>query len=753
MADKKIKVDVEIDSNLDGSIAQLKELKKQLRETAAGTPEFKKLYNQIDDLEDKIKGAKQGSSDWIDTLESAGGPIGMLGGALNKAKVATVSFGTALKATGIGLIVAAVGGLVAAFTETEGAMKKLEPLTIALEQILGGIFTALEPLIDGFVDLAMNVMPYVTKGIGIFYSSLVALFTYIKEAGTGIFKIWKGIFTLDYKSIEEGVSGLAGSFKATANAFSDTMDRFEAGTKKQTKTQKANAKEQKDIADKALQEKLKRMETEDKLDEAKLNKMKAEAMVLAKTEQEKLTVEETFAKKSYELRKKDLEDKQKLYAKNSNEYKAIQAELITLETEYITKQNENATKRVELNKKETEDAKKAYEEQLKALEAFNSKKRDTEIAAIKDEADRAVAARNKKYQEDVAAFENDINFLKLSEEERATILKNLRTTLEADLAKIRTDARTKELDEQRKKYDEDLKLLNIIGEGLMQGTKAYYDNRQQVLDAAMAKELVGVEAGSAEEYRIRQKYQKLNEQLDQEKIASYGKVASAVLDSIASLGSALASSYDEEAKTSEAAFNKRKSLQKATALMSAASGIIQILTQPSVLPSPADWIVKGINAAALAVATAVNIKKIDQTKFEGGGQTAGAPTGTLQLPTGTINVTARRANGGYIYGAGTDRSDSIPAMLSNGEFVVNSNSARMFGPLLSTINSVGNQPQFAVGGLMDSVGSSSAGGSFEKLASVLSTSMDARPIKTYVTATDMSNQQQLQRVQKVRSLI
>jgi uncharacterized protein YdcH (DUF465 family) len=119
MAEKKVKIKVDVETNTAGSIAQLKELKKQLKETAAGSAEFKKLANEIDDLEDKIKGSKAGAADWIDTLESAGGPIGMLGGALNKAKVATVSFGTALKATGIGLIVAAVGGLVAAFNNVE----------------------------------------------------------------------------------------------------------------------------------------------------------------------------------------------------------------------------------------------------------------------------------------------------------------------------------------------------------------------------------------------------------------------------------------------------------------------------------------------------------------------------------------------------------------------------------------------------------------------------------------------------------
>lgn len=57
----------------------------------------------------------------------------------------------------------------------------------------------------------------------------------------------------------------------------------------------------------------------------------------------------------------------------------------------------------------------------------------------------------------------------------------------------------------------------------------------------------------------------------------------------------------------------------------------------------------------------------------------------------------RAATGGYISGAGTGTSDSIPAMLSNGEFVINAAATRKFGPLLSAINS-GRFGKFASGG-------------------------------------------------------
>ena len=212
--EKKV-IELEVNSNLGESISDLKALKRQLKETAAGSEEFKKIFNQIDDLEDKIKSAKSSSSDWIDSLENAGGPLGMVGAGLNKAKVATQSFGGALKATGIGLFVSLIGGLVAAFSQTEGSMKKLEPLMIMLEKLFGGLVEAFTPLLEGFIDIAMKVLPVFITGVKNVYGGLMAFFTLIKEAGTGVGKILKGIFTFDTKSINEGYDQLKGSWEKT----------------------------------------------------------------------------------------------------------------------------------------------------------------------------------------------------------------------------------------------------------------------------------------------------------------------------------------------------------------------------------------------------------------------------------------------------------------------------------------------------------------------------------------------------------
>lgn len=231
---KTVEVDLQVNSNLEGSIAQLKALKKQLKDTAAGSEEFKQIYNQIDDLEDKIKSSRASSSDWIDTLENAGGPLGMLGGALNKAKVATQSFSGALKASGIGLLVSLVGGLVAAFNNSSEATKKLQPLLIGMERIFNGIYAVVEPLFNLMVDLALKALPYVSKAFAVVYSSVSAVVLSLGSLGQAVYKFVTGDFAGAWESAKSSVTDFSKN-------YNDSIARFEEGTKRLTKTEIQNS--------------------------------------------------------------------------------------------------------------------------------------------------------------------------------------------------------------------------------------------------------------------------------------------------------------------------------------------------------------------------------------------------------------------------------------------------------------------------------------------------------------------------------
>jgi hypothetical protein len=268
-----------------------------------------------------------------------------------------------------------------------------------------------------------------------------------------------------------------------------------------------------------------------------------------------------------------------------------------------------------------------------------------------------------------------------------------------------------------------------------------YEKEKAIQETAFRDRLEDVEGNAEKEKEIEKekadvllgiekKYQADKKNLKQQEIAAYGEVASATINSFAAITGALAAGYDEEAKTSKKAFEQRKKLQVATALMSAASGVIQILTQPSTLPSPFDWIVKVANAAALGVTTAIQIRNIKKTKFEeveGGGEGA-QPSGN-QMGRGY-------ADGGIVRGPGTSKSDSIPARLSNGEAVMTSGAVTMFAPLLSMMNQMGGGTSF----------SSDLNVTSPDNPTRTNPAMEQQPliIKTYVVENEMTSSQQRQ---------
>jgi hypothetical protein len=169
----------------------------------------------------------------------------------------------------------------------------------------------------------------------------------------------------------------------------------------------------------------------------------------------------------------------------------------------------------------------------------------------------------------------------------------------------------------------------------------------------------------------------------------------------------------------------------------------------------------GAIAAAAAVASGIaTVKKIVAVQVPNAPAGAGpalssTPSGPAERP-GVVNVAAspsiRAADGGLIRGPGSERSDSIPAMLSDGEFVVNARSTRLFQPLLAAINSSADIPGFAMGGLATK-GEKPQKDNSDSIAEAIGSVFRDQPIRTYVTAGEISNEQQFDRVIKSRSLI
>lgn len=760
---KKIEVDIEIESNVEPSLKQLRELKRQLKETAAGSVEFKKLANEIDDLEDKLKGAKQGAADWIDSLENAGGPLGMVGRGINSMKVAFSSFNTALKASVIGLIVSALGGLVAAFSQNETAMKKLQPIFIQLQKILGGIFRAMEPLLDIFVEMAMAVLPAITKGIGIFYSGLFGVFMFIKNVGQGVANILKGIFTLDFSMAEKGFEQLKNSVSDAAGAAKEAYARFQAGTKETTKIEqeeidKRNAANKKANEDRdkqnqeALEKKKKNLDAEIQLEINKdntskdnLKKLLDERLKLEMQGQQLTNAQRLLLEKEYqdkldkaleEDQKKKDEDEKKRLERKSRELDA----LITLEIDKTNTSTQELQRlldermnielqNVELSEAEKNVVKAKYAKQLSD--------------AIKSDEDKRKKERQDRLVEELNLTRNDIDKQIELYQQFSQEVVNSQQYESGEKLRIVDETNQKILALQKQRFDEERGIVELE---LMNGeiTQMEALNKQkQILDqeALYYKDLHDKKKITDRDYTA---FLKQNGQAQMAVDKSVLDAKTANFEATSNLLSGIASLVGEQTKAG-------KALAIASATIDTYSAANKVLADPTPMPT----FLRFALAAGAIVRGLVSVKKIVETKLPvTGGGTTGSPGGQpANTPPSVINVGAKRmAEGGFVSGPGTSTSDSIPALLSDGEFVVNARSTQLFKPLLTAINDAGALPQFAVGGLVNKKNMPQQDNS-QRIAEVIQQTFQNQPIRTFVTATDISNQQQFDRVIKSRSLI
>jgi hypothetical protein len=506
MAEKRVKVKVDIDSNIEPTIANLKALKKQLRDTAAGSAEFNKISQQIRDMDDAIKDANKTSDDFAGYLENASGPLGMLGKGLRSAEQTFSSFNAVLKTSVIGILVAAIGGLVAAFTKSETAMKKLQPIFIAFEKILGGIFRAFEPVLDAFLEMATSALPYITKGIGVFYSGLYSLFTLIKNVGVSVGKILKGVFTLDFDALKEGAAGIKDAFNNVSKTFDATYKRFEAGTKEQTKTEKEELEKRQKAAEEAAK---KKKELADKA-----------------------------AKEEEERRKKQEEANKTADAVEIEAYKATLSERERAEYEAGERLAERRKKLMDAGRTDMTGIEAAYQ---------------AELAEIKKKADEAQAQKDKeKAQKDKEAL------LKKQEEERGILLTGLQERLEDldrqnQLVEFDFEADLARLKEQRdilaQQEATELQNTELTEFQKTEIRKKYADARRGITEQEVATEKAAAQAKQEINMAYLQLFEQFGNVLGQ--VAGKNKalaIAGIIISQAASIGQIIASTGIANAK-------------------------------------------------------------------------------------------------------------------------------------------------------------------------------------------------------------
>jgi len=157
--------------------------------------------------------------------------------------------------------------------------------------------------------------------------------------------------------------------------------------------------------------------------------------------------------------------------------------------------------------------------------------------------------------------------------------------------------------------------------------------------------------------------------------------------------SASAQAAAASSQSSVAAATSQSASAQAAAATSQAS-IAQAVAQASAAQAAA---AAAQSAARLAEQAALRAERASSSGSAGGGGTDSSAASGAFTSALTTAIASSFAEGGVVRGPGGPRDDLIPALLSNGEFVVNADAVRRFRPLLEAINS----QRLALGGMVE----------------------------------------------------
>jgi len=331
-----------------------------------------------------------------------------------------------------------------------------------------------------------------------------------------------------------------------------------------------------------------------------------------------------------------------------------------------------------------------------ALIEEQKKAKDDQIAKEKEAKDKQL-----KNEEEVAKFQKEVSdeIVKTKEEERIRVAKLAAEQLGFLNKQVEEESRISELSKQLKidEYDltvefyqsgyatfkefEEKKLndLKLANEKKKKFDDEYAESvKKHEEDIAKAKEIAAQQISG-----ILSEINNIQKQSADEQIAAIDAQAQIEIDNVnqsnlneeekaAKIKAIQQRSAKEKYDIEVKAFNANKAIQALQATIAGALAIVQALAQLGPISG-------AVAAVGIGITTALQVGAILAQK-------APAPPAF--------------AKGGYVSGAGSGTSDSIPAMLSNGESVINARSTSAFAPLLSAINQWGGGRKFAVGGIV-----------------------------------------------------
>lgn len=408
---------------------------------------------------------------------------------------------------------------------------------------------------------------------------------------------------------------------------------------------------------------------------------KEEAQLLRKAEDEllKITMEsiETRRKKVELSYKRQIEDYQKKLAEDKNLTEKSREAILSI-IDSLQKQQEQA-----LAKFDAEEIKKEIEHK----EKLNQLK----LEAIKEGTDQEFELRRQSLDNQQAIAEQEAILAYDNEVEKQEALKairerydNERTALDEEQAQAKIDRQKQELENEiaELEYAQSERELRQM-EGYQMDEQHYQEWRQRGLeemDAHQAELLTKQEEAAAAEL---------------EALIARGQLSTQTTEGFeAEVIAAKQKSAEAQKNTNDVIIKNEQA--KAQAMKAITGGLTQLLDTLGESNSAFAKMSKIITLAQIAIDTgkalSAGIASASSMPFPANLAAIATTVATILANVATAISTvksAKFATGGKVTGPGTGTSDSIPAMLSNGEFVMTAAATKMFEPLLMTMNNIG----------------------------------------------------------------
>lgn len=678
---------------------------EELKEAEEETQRF---YRNVGNYEAAILKAAQSNIPFLDSIIKMQTELGGVKQAFNVGKTAVIGFSKQLLALLTNPIVAILASIAAAIMLVSKAINSSEEASNRWNIITAPLSRSLDFLLNIVQRLAGGILSVVESG-----AKMIGWIAKMAEKLPGIGKYIRDINDANREAIK--------------------LAKEEAAIAKQARTdQVQNAKDQLEVARLRQQAKDKEKFTaEERLAFVKqANKLEEEQ---AKRNVDLATREFELLRKRSEWAENDAETNDKLAELEAAKYNAEKEyfsktmELLeqenTIRGEIVTVQKAVAEKVAAIKEKEREEIRKAEDEALKI---------------VKD-------AQEKQFIETKRVYERQIEDLRIRLRTEIGLTATMRQALNQQIIALeqqKNDALQQLSEEQlMKEVENRQKLISLQLESVKAGGEQEYQLKMQQLVAQRDVELRQKELTEQMKLAITEKYNKeiydlsvqhendtAKKQADALKLRLDNELAEAKLngdselellrmqeqqklelkDSLRRMGEESDAEFrarqlaadQEYLDAKQAVIDKEVEMQqnKGESLSVLAGNLSDLLEQAAGDNENMAQLAKILAIAEVSIAQGVAIAKAVETATRSSATWIDmlAAIGTVVASVTTVMgkamksvKSAKFAQGGKVEGPGSGTSDSIPAMLSNGESVMTAAATSMFAPLLSAFNQIG----------------------------------------------------------------